>query len=173
MMFLKRKKITTKQINECINLLHKDYQGDYKIKVYKTKLSYVVSMLFNKKSTLATYEDLSNTTAGQFNRYTNQIEIYYFKYHRLYQDEGNNKYDFMNLHCIDVIFHELKHYYQWNYQRLRYWNEFQFYGYFSANGLQKSLQIERGANNFCRRMMEKYHNQISSILNMNYEWLTI
>lgn len=144
--------LSNSQIRHLIDLLHEDY-GNYSITMvsnrYKLILMTMKEALFywerehwrhGIKHFIHTFK--SGSVDGSYNSLTKRIEIYHFN-HKI-EDEDDSKY-----YSVFVLYHELRHYYQDKYGRL------------------KRHDIEEDCHKFAFRMIFKYHDEIMQVLNRN------
>lgn len=161
MIKLKSKVITREEINECIKILHKDYH-DAEILVFDRFLDYLKWSLsheyFNFNNIKEVYKKL---TLGNYNSKTNKIHIYIF----------NNKSEdrYIKASVINTLFHELRHYYQFNFKGSK-WGNGNNLTYALDDYRYRSSPIERDADKFAARMMIKHKDSISDALNVYPDW---
>lgn len=156
--------ISKNEIDACIKLLHKDYHEGYDLHIHYRKRDLIKWYLLNRCSIgglkHATKIIFKEKSFGVFNRYFNAIHIYIFNY--------SNPYSSSKPEIISTLFHELRHYYQWNYKKNKYEKSF-----LNLEGITYESQlIERDANNFAARMMNKHCKEISEIINVYPDWFS-
>lgn len=161
MIKLKKERITNDEINKCVKLLHRDYQ-DATIIVFHKFIDYLKwSMSYKNFDFIQIKKVFKKLTIGNYNSRTNIIHIYIF---------NNSSEDrFIKASVIHTLFHELRHYYQFNFKD-HVWGKGSNLTYELNDYRYRSSPIERDANTFAARMMVKHKESISKALNIYPDW---
>ncbi|MGN1399984.1 MAG: hypothetical protein ACI4XL_00610 [Bacillus sp. (in: firmicutes)] len=158
---MKTEKITKEEIGRCISLLHPDYQAG-EVHIFHTFLDFAKWTLKNRFTDLQHIKKVfKGKTAGQYRGGDNQIHIYLFN-HRTQSR-------YYKINVIHTIYHELRHYYQYNHQAHK-WQGRKVFSYEVGDYRYKSSAIERDANRFAARMMIKHKDKLSYHLNIYPNW---
>ncbi|OBA05440.1 hypothetical protein A9D36_09540 [Bacillus subtilis] len=153
--------ISAKEIEKCIQLLHKDYHNlGIKIFVFQNKIQTVLNFL-NPLGAPFCLKTIRRKQLVGLNGF-GIIHIYPFNYPKdltCYKQT-------IKLFILETLYHELRHAYQ---DEFMTWIKDSNYvdggqpGYFA----QKS---ERDARHFATRMMNKFHDDINDILGIKFNW---
>lgn len=158
---MKKQIITQDEVNECIKLLHKDYR-EAKILVFNAFFEYLKWSLsyktFDPRQIKKVYKGI---TVGSYNVDLKHVHVYVFNH------KSEEKY--LKTNIIHTLFHELRHYYQYNFKEYK-WKRGRNVTYELGDYRYMSAPIERDANKFAARMMTRYKEKISSILNVYPDW---
>ncbi|WIT27699.1 hypothetical protein [Bacillus phage SPbetaL5] len=156
--------ISAKEIENCIQLLHKDYHNlGIRVFVFQNKIQVVLNFLnpFGAPFCLKTIRSIFRKQLVGLNGF-GIIHIYPFNYPK---DLSCYK-QTIKLFILETLYHELRHAYQDEFMTCikdsRYIDGGQP-GYFA----QKS---ERDARHFATRMMNKFHDDINDILGIKFKW---
>lgn len=152
--------ITSNEVKELYKLLHKDYHSlNITISFYGTRLSTALGYLsIALNSPIQTNESMEESfkvhIVGKINVFTFNSSFKSVIGRRLY--------------IAFVLFHELRHSYQFKYMRKKYIKA-------SSNYIPKgkgyaTQWIEKDANMFAQRMMNKHHDTINEILKIDVNW---
>ncbi|QAW33426.1 DUF3920 family protein [Bacillus subtilis] len=156
--------ISAKEIENCIQLLHKDYHNlGIRIFVFQNKIQAVLNFLnpLGAPFCLKTIRSIFRKQLVGLNGF-GIIHIYPFNYPKdltCYKQT-------IKLYILETLYHELRHAYQ---DEFMTWIKESNYvdggqpGYFA----QKS---ERDARHFATRMMNKFHDDINDILGIKIKW---
>jgi hypothetical protein len=145
--------ISKQEIENCIALLHPTYEKlDIEIKCY------------DKFSTCFKFF-IDDSKQAYYDRLTNDIVILPFNIHNISILKQKNK-DYIKLCTIFLLFHELRHGYQYKYKKHKFPKKYTRIG---SEGYI-SQWIERDAYRFAVRMMQKNKEEISKILSINNDW---
>lgn len=156
--------ISAKEIEDCIQLLHKDYHNlGIRIFVFQNKIQAVLNFLnpLGAPCCLKTIRSIFRKQLVGLNGF-GIIHIYPFNYPKdltCYKQT-------IKLFILETLYHELRHAYQ---DEFMTWIKDSNYvdggqpGYFA----QKS---ERDARHFATRMMNKFHDDINDILGIKFNW---
>ena len=154
-------RISQEEMDACIQILHDDYHK-CEVLVFNSFREFGIWALKHKFKDIAhikkVYKGLS---AGQYRGKENHVHIYAFN-HRT-----NPRYFKVNV--IHTLFHELRHYYQYNQQRNK-WTGDKVFSYEVGDYRYRSSLIERDANRFAARMMVKHKKDLSYQLNIYPDW---
>lgn len=150
--------ITNKQIESCLELLHKDYlKIDADIYIYGTR----------DEIEEDEYGDIVDSDSRGHHIYLysgkSKINIYEHGYgNRIENPELTG-----HLHTIASLYHEIRHAYQYRYMKKEYsrskWRQ-------RRTRLYRSLWHERDAEHFSDRMMLKNKIKINHVLGVNFNW---
>lgn len=162
------KYVTREQINSILDLLHNDYKRlSTNIHIYGNK--------FRLFANLSQFIGLLGITGKNTCGLQNGENIYVFCYNLKRWLEKSNESDkhiikdCTKLTTISTMFHELRHVYQMYYKYDKYMND--TLNYIGVIGKGYGSQwVERDANKFAQRMMNKYNKEINNILGINFEW---
>ena len=158
---MKKKRISKEEIDQCINLLHTDYIG-CPIYIFHSFWDYVKWSFKHFNFDFDQLKKAKNgMSTGMYNSTENFIQIYVFNH------LGGERY--LKLNVIHTLYHELRHYYQFTY-KAKIWNNNKLVKYDLGHPKYREAPIERDANKFAQRMMEKNRKEVSRILNVYPDW---
>ena len=159
-----KKVISQKEIDQCINLLHSDYHG-CPVYVFHSFRDY---LKWSFKERLFDLPQLKKAwkgkTAGSYDVVENFIQIYIFNH------ESSDRY--IKQSVIHTLYHELRHYYQFTYKSKK-WNSKNVVSYKWGDPKYSESDIEKDADKFAGRMLERNKEKISEILNVYTDWETV
>ncbi|MCA1021505.1 DUF3920 family protein [Halobacillus litoralis] len=153
--------INVDKLLSCVDLLHEDYvENKNNIKIFTNKYSFLFQYILKHGLDIKEIKSiLKGETRGVYYHNTNEIEVYAFS---IKCDE-----DTLNQEIVFCMYHELRHYFQWNYNKKladkRTSMKVNDIGY-------ETDPTERDANYFAARMCKKYKDQISRKLNIYPDW---
>ncbi|MGG3890259.1 DUF3920 family protein [Metabacillus fastidiosus] len=156
--------ITKNEIQSILNLLHSDYDNlGAEITIYKNKYQPLLRVLNPCKSGLhyETFKMVFKRIIGG-NHFRGIISLFPFN-HYFKSDEE------YKLFLTYDILHEIRHAYQRIHKEKKYHVHNQNYIDATKSGYANQW-LERDANQFATRMMNKYKNKINEILNVKLEW---
>lgn len=166
----KSKLITSKEITEVLNLLHKDYSDlGMTISIYSKKYQVLLDRLNPYKLYINKHvanQAMNGTIVG--NHREGLISVFPFNY-SVKGGSYESKNSVRKLIALGVIIHEIRHAYQRKHKVEKYTSE-------KLNGHGYDTQwVERDANKFTQRFMNRYRNKINEILKINnlnweYQW---
>jgi hypothetical protein len=164
-----KKIISTEEIEKCIDLLHEDYKTlNPTIRVFKNKIAMIPELLKIKSECFDDYKYImSGNTHAQYNSNSNLIDIFIFNHLKRYKNKEERR-KYLKLYIIFNLYHELRHSYQDKYKNFKFEKERKHY--ISYGNGYKSQWIERDANRFAVRMMEKHRENINEILGVTWDW---
>lgn len=155
-----KKKYDINKIKKCINLLHDDYLKNINVNIIDSKFKFRVNIaiysvlsFFNNKYVCRNKEMLQNILNGNVLANLDEeqyINIYLF----------NCKNPDANKFIIKVLFHELRHIYQYNYKFEKLKKHFVHYDNIPHN----VNLLEKDANKFAYRMYMKHFKCMEHIL---------
>lgn len=153
------------QLKQILNLLYDDYKYlGMTISIYDHPDQVIADRTDFGKEFIDDwcYEDSLNGTLGGYHK-LGKIALFPFN-HKV----KNKKYErgLMQLFLLQDLFHEIRHAYQRVYMKRQYNTPYVNTG---RNGYQ-SQWVERDANMFAQRMIEKHRNSINTILSIDFLW---
>lgn len=162
----KSKLISKIEVKEILKLLHSDYSdlGMY-IEVHNSTYHTFLRMMnpFNRSIDYSTYTGAYNHVYAA-NHFMGNIDL--FSYNHLKTKSGAID---LKLYIINDLLHEVRHAYQIKHKKDKYNQCHKNYINGGSTGYEEQW-VERDANAFATRMMNKYHSEINNILGISYNW---
>lgn len=153
-------KIDRNKLIQITNLLPKEYQN------VKFKIKYnAFSFLLSNPSYLP---KIKKTSRAFFRPIQNDILILPFKFK--ITEPTIHDFEIIKLETVSCLFHELRHFYQYNYRLHEHEEEFCNYSKLCKEIGWENLKIEIDAQKFAKYSMEKYKKEIDKILNISINW---
>lgn len=155
-----RKRISTRKIKKILNLLHDDYNYlGAEVNLYGSKIGAILRNYRDNNTILEIMDKgIGGTQSG------NVINIHQYNFNHLPKKESQ-------LYIIFTLFHELRHVYQMEYKPDKYFEGTK--NYISNNSGYHNQWLERDANSFASRMMNRNSEKINEILNIDEKWYCI
>lgn len=161
---MKKQTVTKEEIYECMKLLHEDYH-DANIIIFNNFWECLKWHVLNNFDIEQIKKVYKGRTVGCYNVDLKYIHIYMFN------DKTEERYRKINI--IHTLMHELRHYYQYNFQESKWRKGNNKVTYMLGDYRYKSAPVERDANKFAARMMIKHKEKLSNILNIYPSWEVI
>lgn len=160
----KSKLITNEEIEDVIKLLHADYQKlNISIDIHGSRFHTLQNWMSptNSKNMRRVLTEGIKKKAGGFQR-GREVVIFSYIYKQKIKIKG------FKLLVIQALIHEIRHVYQMEYMKKKYDKAHE--NYISSGEGYSTQWIERDANSFSQRMMNKNKEQINEILNIDFDW---
>ncbi|WP_137743359.1 DUF3920 family protein [Robertmurraya siralis] len=160
--------LTDNQIQIIIDLLHEDYHDlGMTITIYRNRIQLYKDWLNPIKFYISKH-DMKLSIKGDIsgNHLEGIISIFPFNYNKKLSN-----YD-KQLGVIYSLLHEIRHAYQRIHKKHKYYDNKRKYITANKNGYH-SQWVEKDANKFATRFMNRYKDKINGILNQDVNWYCI
>lgn len=156
--------LTNQQLYRILSLLHSSYNDlGLTISIY-SNWKQVLKDWLNPFREIIKYDELKLTVFKKASGIERGGVISIFPY--LYKKDFSH--EILKLKIVYVLFHEIRHSYQRKYFKKRY--DINILKYVDKGHGYESQWIERDANHFAQRLMNKNISEINRILDIEFEW---
>lgn len=167
----KEKNIKKDEVLSIIDLLHEDY-GKIDVDIYIIGSAFSLIPLYIKGILdLGIIEFISFFFMVYFKRsYGCENNGIIFIFSRSIEEERDI---FKKLVIISIMLHELRHAYQYEYNNIGKLKDYDYDNYIPYGNGYESQYIERDANKFATRMLNKYAKEIYKILDLDFIYIAL
>lgn len=164
----KSKLISKKEVEGILNILHPDYKDlGMTIAIHKNRMQTIIKFI-NPLYTSINYGTLKGACNRIYAANHSRGRIDMFSYNHEV-NKYRNKNISLKLYIINDLLHEVRHAYQLKHKESKYMNCQKNYITGGENGYSEQW-IERDANAFATRIMNKHHDKINEIIGIDHEW---